>query len=121
MSELDLLRLASAKSRGKRPWFLDDPAVEKVLSVTMSVATELAVARERIDTLERLLDARGVLKREDIEAYEPDAAAMEFRGQWHQEYLARLFRIIQQELETLDPASEPDYENVARQVSDPET
>ena len=118
MSGLDLLKLAGAKSRGKRPWFLDDPAVEKVLSITMSVATELAVARERIDTLERLLAERGIVSRDDIEAYQPDEDAMAFRGQWHQEFLARLFRIIQQELETLDAASEPDFEDVAREVSE---
>ncbi len=118
MSELDLVKLAGAKSRGKRPWFLEDPAVEKVLSITMAVATELAVARERIDTLERLLDQNGLLKRSDIDAYEPDEAAMAFRGQWHQEYLARLFRIIQQELDTLDPESEPDFEEVAKRVSE---
>ena len=118
MSELDLLKLAGAKSRGKRPWFLDDPAVEKVLSITMAVATELAVARERIDTLERLLEARGVIEREAIDDYQPDEAAMAFRGEWHQAYLARLFRIIQQELETLEPGTEPEFESVARDVSE---
>ena len=58
MADIDINKLANAKSKGKRPYFFDDPAVERVLSITMAVATELAVTRERLDTVERLLEER---------------------------------------------------------------
>jgi hypothetical protein len=80
----------------KRPYFLT-PEVERVLVVSMAVAQELAVARARIDTLERLLERKGVLTRAEIEAFEPSAAEATERGQWTQEYLARVLRILQQE------------------------
>jgi hypothetical protein len=87
---------ASAKPAGKRPYFLN-PEVERVLAITMAVAQELAVARERIDTLERLLERGGHLNRADIDAFEPTKTEAVERGLWMQEYLTRVLRIVQQE------------------------
>ncbi|HEX8756111.1 MAG TPA: hypothetical protein VF745_07220 [Steroidobacteraceae bacterium] len=77
-------------------WFLA-PEVERVLAVSMAVAQELAVARARIDTLERLLERKGVLARSELEAFEPDAADTAERGQWNREYVARVLRVLQPE------------------------
>lgn len=96
MSITDALAGAGAKPAGKRPYFLD-AEVERVLAVTMAVAQELAVARARIDTLERLLAAKGVVAAADIEHFAPDAEAAAARALWTQEYLARILRIVQQE------------------------
>ena len=101
---LDALRLAGAKARGKRPWFFDDPDVERVLSITMALAGELAVLRQRLDTIEELLETRGSVTRADIEAFVPDQAHAERRGRWNQEYLARILRIVYQESEAHDRA-----------------
>ncbi len=98
---LDLaLEKAGRKPAGKRPYFLD-AEVERVLAITMVVAQELAVARERIDTLERLLVERGVLAPGAVETYVPDAHQAAERGQWAQEYIARVLRIVQQEGEAI--------------------
>ena len=67
MNEIDVNKLANAKAKGKRPYFFDDPAVERVLSITMAVATELAVNRERLDisvkegSTERLKITKGII------------------------------------------------------------
>jgi hypothetical protein len=94
------LEQAGRKPAGKRPYFLD-PQVERVMAITMAVAQELAVARERIDTLERLLEAKGVLTRAEIEAFVPSAEQTAQRGLWSQEYIARILRILQQEGEAI--------------------
>lgn len=101
MSLGDALARASNKPAGKRPYFLDRE-VERVLAITMAVTQELAVARERIDTLERLLEAKGVLTRDAIERFAPDADQAAERGLWMQEYLTRVLRIVQQEAEAAD-------------------
>ncbi|MEL6484170.1 MAG: hypothetical protein AAGL34_09435 [Bacteroidota bacterium] len=103
MSEpLDYIKLASNKPKGKRPYFHDDPAVERVLNITMAVAGELAVMRERMDSIERLLETRGVLTREEIENFVPqDKTQEEQRQLWHAEYIGRILRIVQQEMEEL--------------------
>ena len=98
MSFSDALDGAGAKPAGKRPYFLE-PQVERVLAITMAVAQELAVARQRADTLERLLLAKGVLTAGEIDAFVPDRAAATERAMWNQEYIARILRIVQQENE----------------------
>lgn len=99
---LDPIDMAGNKARGKRPVFFKDADTDRLLSMLMALAGELAVARERIDTLERLLEARDLLQRTDIENYEPDTAAARERGLWHQEFIARILRVIQQEIEQFD-------------------
>lgn len=98
MSFADALAGAGAKPAGKRPWFLDRQA-ERVLAITMAVAQELAVARQRADTLERLLLAKGVLAPGEIDAFAPDPVAATERAMWNQEYIARILCIVQQENE----------------------
>ena len=100
---LDWIPLTGAKPLGKRPYFFDDPAVERVLAVTMAVAQEVAVLRERLDTIERLLEkGDGKFRRADIDAYAPDPAAAMERAEWSRMYIARVLRIVQQELEALN-------------------
>jgi hypothetical protein len=108
--ELDPLTQANRRAKGKRPQFLDDPAVERVLSITLALAGELSVARERIDTLERLLVQRGVLGAGDIEAFAPDAAASAARDAWGREYIARILRIVDQDVQAMSDAGEPTVE-----------
>ncbi len=102
MKEIDYISLASNKPKGKRPYFYDDPAVERILNITMAVAGELAVARERVDTLERLLEEKNILTRAEIENYVPTSKTIETQRQsWHSEYISRILRIVQQEMEEL--------------------
>jgi hypothetical protein len=101
-SELDWIPLTGAKPAGKRPYFFDDPAVERVLAITMAVAQELAVTRERLDTVERLLERGGKLSRADIDTYMPTPEEATARAEWQRMYIARVLRIVQQEIEALN-------------------
>ena len=117
---LDSIALANAKAKGKRPYFFQDPDVERVLSITMAVAGELAVLRQRLDTIEELLAERGSISKADIEAFAPDAAQQEARGRWNQEYLARILRIVQQEREAIQRGAEPTSEEAGQQMVEDE-
>lgn len=112
------LETASAKPAGKRPYFLDRE-VERVLAITMATVQELAVARQRVDTLERLLEAKGLLSRDEIDAFRPDADQAAERGLWMQEYLARVLRIVQQEGEAIAADAQGDVrsEDVAVEIA----
>jgi hypothetical protein len=116
----DLQRLINAASTGKRPYFFDDQDVDRLLSIVWAMAAELAVTRERLDTLERVLEGRGAVSQADIDAYRPDPQAAAARGQWQVEYIARLLRVLQQEAEVLRRASagsERAAEDVARELA----
>lgn len=104
---IDWIGLAGAKPKGKRPYFFDDPAVERVLAIVMALTQELAVTRERLDTIERLLEKNNALSRAELDAYAPDPTAATERAEWSRAYIARVLRIVQQEMEALD---KPDHE-----------
>jgi len=113
---IDPLALAGAKPKGKRPYFLDNPDVERVMAITMAVAQELAVMRERLDTVERLLESKGI-SQDDIDTFVPTKVQADARGAWTQEYLARIMRIYQQEIEALDKPNEPTSEDVGHELA----
>ncbi|MEH2170753.1 MAG: hypothetical protein V7K41_29695 [Nostoc sp.] len=89
-------------AKGKRPVYLENPQTDKLLAIVMALTGEVSVLHERLDTIERLLEIKGILSASEIEAYEPDAKVAKEREQWRAEYIARVLRVVQEELETLN-------------------
>jgi hypothetical protein len=85
----------SKTAKGKRPVYFDDPQTDKVLAIVMALIGEVSVLRERLDTIERLLEAKDILAIADIEAYQPDDSVAKEREQWRAEYIARVLRVLQ--------------------------
>jgi hypothetical protein len=101
---------AAHAARGDKPRFFDDPAVDQLMSLVLALGTELAVTRERLDTVERVLEQAGGLSRIAVENYRPDAAAKADRARLHQDFLRRFLRGILQEqerLSTAEPSAPP--------------
>lgn len=117
-SRFDPLAQAGAKARGKRPWFLDDKDSERVLNIVMALAQEVSVMRQRLDTVERLLEKQGTISRADIDAFAPNKTEADERGAWNQEFIARILRIVQQENEAIEAADEVSSEQAARDFQD---
>jgi hypothetical protein len=105
--EIDWIARAGARAKGRRPDYFEDPALDRLLSLTMALVGEVSVLRERIDTVERLLEAKGTISRADIDAWQPDRAAGEERGIATRAYIARVMRGFQQEVEALEAADPP--------------
>lgn len=84
-------------AKGKRPVYFDDPQTDKVLAIVMALIGEVSVLRERLDTIERLLEAKDILAIADIEAYLPDDSVAKEREQWRAEYIARVLRVLETE------------------------
>ena len=116
-TRIDPLALSSAKAKGKRPQFLADMDVERLLNITLALVQEVSVLRARLDTVERLLEKGEPISKAAIDGFEPTKAEAAERGAWTQEYLNRVFRILQQEREALqakDQASEEVAEELAK-------
>ena len=107
------------KAKGKKPTFFVDPQVDKLMAIVMALAGEVSVLRERLDTVERLVEAKGILSRQEIEAYRPDPQAAEEREQWRTAYIARVLRVIHEELEAVERGeiTPESYEAAVRAVS----
>jgi hypothetical protein len=82
----------------------------------MALAGEVSVLRVRLDTVERLLETKGSITRLDIDAYEPDRIAGEERGKQTREYIARIMRGVQQDMEALDELAEPSVEELSKTI-----
>lgn len=80
------------RAKGHQPQFFDDPALDQLHAAVLALASELAVAFDRIDTLERLLERSHTLRRNDVECYVPDAPASEERAARRADIAARVLR-----------------------------
>lgn len=86
-------------ARGPRPEFFDDGSSDTLLAMNIALLTELMVTRERLDTLERLVDAQGLVPRAAIDAYEPDDAAEAEREQIRETMSRHVFYLQLQQAE----------------------
>ena len=119
MSEsVDWIARAGIKAKGKRPKYFEDPAIDRTLSIVMALVGEVSVMRERMDTIERLLDANGTVSRADIDAFTPDRQTGQERGLLTKEFIARVMRGVQQDLEALDELAEPSLEELSKTIRD---
>lgn len=112
---IDWMLRANAKAKGKRPAFFEEPALDRMLSIVMALVGEVSVLRERLDTVERLLEKNGSLDRADIEAFVPDRDAAFERGCLTREYIARVMRGVQQDLEGMK-TDEPSIDEIRRDL-----
>ena len=67
----------------------------------MVLSEELAVTRERADTLERLLESAGVIQRHQIENFIPNKEAGLERQIQNSGFVSRLIRSIRHEIDTV--------------------
>jgi hypothetical protein len=109
-------RIRTAK--GRRPYFFDDPNIDKLLAMIMALTGEVSVIRERLDTHERLAQKKKVPTHQAIEDYKPDDVTEAFRAQWRADYIARILRIVQVELDQITRGeTEKDYDKIVEEVS----
>jgi hypothetical protein len=87
------------ESKGRRPKFHEDPAVDKVQAMVMALAGEVAVMHDRLDTIERIADKKGVVLNAEIESFEPDQAVLAAREAWRQEFLTRVLYVFRKEMD----------------------
>jgi hypothetical protein len=80
-------------TKGKRPHFFDDPSLDQMMTFVLELTGEVSVLRERLDTVERLLDSHGSVTREAIEAFRPDAKLEAERTAWREGYVRRVLRM----------------------------
>jgi hypothetical protein len=101
MDTLSAARAAIEYSTQPRVAFFDDPAVDRVLGITMAVAQEVGQVLEKLDTIERVLVQRGTLAPGELQAFVPTPAIAAERLTMQQAFCARLLRVVEQELVAL--------------------
>ncbi|MEP3050705.1 MAG: hypothetical protein ABJP48_13160 [Erythrobacter sp.] len=115
---IDWVSRSGTRAKGRRPEYFDDPSLDRLYSVVMALVAEVSVLRERNDTLERVLASHGVLSRDEIETYAPDRDAGLERGIATREYIARVMRGFQQEVEAMEAQDPPIMDWVEKLAKD---
>ena len=110
--EVDWIALSGKRAKGRRPEY-HDFATGRLLSIVMALVGEVAVLRQRLDTTERLLAAKGVVARDEVESYEPDRQAGYERAVETKAYIARVMRGVQQAMEAMAADDKPVDEVIA--------
>lgn len=88
-------------AKGKRPQYFSDPAIDKLLWMTVTLMEELSVTRDRLDAVERLLDRKQVLKIRDVDNFKPQGKALDERDARRAAFIDRVMRVVQAELEEM--------------------
>ncbi len=91
MDKLDAVKKVLATLPGPRPQFFQDPSMDQVIDMTVALAGEVAVLYERLDSLERLIEAAGIVKQSDLNTFQPDQHALAERMKWNEAYVLRVF------------------------------
>ncbi|MEO0576892.1 MAG: hypothetical protein AAF004_15655 [Pseudomonadota bacterium] len=117
LTPAQISQLANARPQGKRPQYFRDAMAEQNYSICMALMAELASARERIDTLERLLIGKGVLSDDDVDTYVPDAESGQARQLAQVEYCARVLRPLQQQVDAMAGRQDLDIDDMAARLA----
>jgi len=105
------------KSKGHRPKYFEDAAIDRVLAITLSLAGEVSVLRDRIDTIERLSSLGKPFGPVDVDSFEPSAEIATDRERWRANYLEQVLLVIQQDVDDLKrPHSAHSYEAAVKSV-----
>lgn len=109
------------KAKGARPYFFEDPTQDKLLAMLMGLVGEVSVLADRVDTLERLLMAQGVLPEGSVDTFVADATVRDQRDAKREQLLRNVLRIIAQDGEDPDAGqpNDPAYESVVKKIEEP--
>jgi len=77
----------------------ENPALDTLLGIVISLGNEVWVMRDRMRVIEKLLEAKGTISRADIEAYKPTPEEEEEIRKDNDAFMARLFRVFEGDVE----------------------
>ena len=93
--KIELPRIA----KGKKPKYLDERSIDNLLAMVMTLTQEISVLRDRLDTIEHLLDEKETISSNDIDTFEPSDDLVEQRKERRQLLIKRVLLPIQKDLE----------------------
>lgn len=85
------------KARGARPTYFDDGgATDAVIAIVTALSAEVWTLRERIASLEALLEAGGTIVNGAVEAHRPSGAEAQALTDEASAFAGRVFRVFEE-------------------------
>jgi hypothetical protein len=83
----------------KKKHQFEDPAMDILLGIVMSLGNEVYALRDRLRIIEKMLEAKAMISRADVEAYKPTPEEEEEIRKDNDAFIARLFRVFEGDLD----------------------
>ena len=100
-------------AKGKKPVYFDS-VTDKLLSMVLTLTGELSVVRDRLDTVERLIEKHKLFAQDEIETFELTDEINAVRNERRAAYIARVLKTVQDELENLKAGDEGDNPEIIK-------
>lgn len=101
MTHLDSVKEAAKTASGPRPYFLENPDCDRLLSMILAMGSQISILNDRLDNALLLLEQNGVVVRETLDTFEPDSTIQAERLARDEAFVTRLLRVLSYEFETL--------------------
>lgn len=82
------------RAKAMRPQYFNDPNMDQMHAMIVAMAAEISVLYDRFDTIERIMDEKGMVRRSDIEGWQPSEAAHDERREKREALIRRIFRTV---------------------------
>ena len=86
-------------AKGKKPKYLDDGSIDNLMAMIMTLTQEISVLRDRMDTLERMLESKEIISTKEFDDFVPSDDLEMMRKDRRHELLERVLLPIKKELE----------------------
>lgn len=100
-------------AKGKKPVYFDS-VTDKLLSMVLTLTSELSVVRDRLDTVELLIEKHKLFPQSEIESFELTDEVNAIRNERRAAYIARVLKTVQDELENLKAEDESDNPEIIK-------
>ena len=107
--------------KGRPNPFHDGPTNDQLLAMVMALTVEVSVLRERLDTQERVSEAKGGYGTKDVETFNPDPDAMAERSTLRNRIMHKIFRVLREEKARTEEGMHEDYYDVMKEFDDIDT
>ncbi len=104
--------------KGRPVPFHDGPTNDQLMAMVMALTVEVSVLRERLDTHERVSEAKGGFSTADVEAFNADDAALKDRNALRDRIMHKVFRTLRADAARLEADSEEDYDTLMKEFDD---
>jgi hypothetical protein len=88
-------------AREDRPQYFDDPAVDRLLQMVLELAAELWAVKDWQYVVNKLLQERGVLTIDDVQAYQPNETDRAWLDAEREKFVHRFIKHISPTVEPM--------------------
>jgi hypothetical protein len=106
-------------AKGKQPKFHDDRAIDQLMAMVTALTAEVSILRDRLDTHERIAEARKLYRKDDVEGFQATPTVVAERSAQRQRLLRKVFRVLKEDLARYDtPADEAELERLQQEINE---